>query len=362
MRGGAERYLELLLHHLPSELIGEIVCLKRGPFAADLENAGHSVEVIDTGRSVADIVRSARRLRRSLARSRPAVVHANGLKAAVVAEAATVGTSTPVIWFKHDFSGDGWLSNIVARRAAEVIGPSSAVVASLGKAGRVRVIHPQLPDPVVDEASARRLVESEFAPGGAEAVVALVGRLDAFKGHSDVIAAAPSILERAPRTRFLFVGGEDPAHPDQLAQLEAEIEALGLAEAFRFTGHRSDAIELISGSDALVIPTISKGRYGKEAFPYVGLEALAVGTPIVCYAHGGLPEQVGECGVLVPPGDRDALGNELLALVEDRDRRQALAACGRARFEREFRWGSLVDNVVARYVEVAARGSRTSSS
>ena len=58
-------------------------------------------------------------------------------------------------------------------------------------------------------------------------------------------------------------------------------------------------MELIAGSDVLVIPTVAR-----EGFGIVGLEALAVRTPVVCYAHGGLPEQIGECGVLVLPGDR----------------------------------------------------------
>ena len=57
---------------------------------------------------------------------------------------------------------------------------------------------------------------------------------------------------------------------------------------------------------------------GREGFPYVGLEAMAVGTPVVGYEHGGLPEMLGDCGLLVSPGDRNALGEAILHLLGTR--------------------------------------------
>ncbi len=358
-RGGAERYLSLLLSHLPRAWVNQVVALKHGGFVDDLRELGHPVEVIDTGPGLADLARAARRLRQSFVRSRPAVVHANGLKAALVAELATVRSGPPVIWFKHDVSRDGWLTNLVGRRAALVVGVSHSVIESLGGASRrhAEVLNCQLPAIEVDPAAARRTVLTEFAPDGADTVVALVARLDAYKGHGDLVAAMPAILDRAPRTRFLFVGGDDPAHPDQRAALEAAVADRGLEHAVRFTGFRSDALELISGSDVLAIPSIATDKYGKEGFPYVGLEALAVGTPIVAYAQGGLPEQVGRCGVLVPPGDRRALGEAIVSLVEDPERRRRLAVCGQERFDELFRWSTLADDVAERYRRVAETSS-----
>jgi glycosyltransferase involved in cell wall biosynthesis len=311
--------------------------------------------VIDTGPGPTDIVRAARHLRRSFAASRPAVVHANGLKAALVAELATVGMGTPVVWFKHDVSRDRWLGRLVGGRAAWVIGPSAAVIEPLGRSSshHAEVLPYQLPDPEVDPNAAREAVLAEF-PEGAEAVVALVARLDPYKGQDDLIAAAPAVLARAPRTRFLLVGGEDPAHIGRHDELQHEIAVRGLEHAFRLTGFRSDALDLICGADVLAIPSIAKDGFGKEGFPYVGLEALALCTPIVCYAHGGLPEQVDDCGVLVPPGDRAALGDAILGLVQDPERRRALAESGRARFVERYRWSTLADDVAERYRRIAA--------
>ena len=109
-RGGSERYLGLLLEHLPRDWVATVVCLQDGPFAGDLGDRGFSVEVIETGRGATDLTRAARRLRGVFKRSAPAVVHANGLKAALVAELAAFGGQPPVIWFKHDVARDGWLA------------------------------------------------------------------------------------------------------------------------------------------------------------------------------------------------------------------------------------------------------------
>ena len=355
-RGGSERYLGLLLDHLRRDWIVTVVCLQDGPFARELGDKGYPVEVIDTGRRATDLVRSARRLRRVFARTAPAVVHANGLKAALVAELAGLRGKPPVIWFKHDVARDGWLARVAARRSARVIGVSGAVTEAVSGVaeGKVEVIHCQIPDPHIDPAAARRLVLTEFAPEEPTTVVSLVGRLDPFKGQDEVIDALPSVLDRAPGVRILFVGGEDPAHPQQRAALDAEIADRGLADAVRFTGYRADATGLIAGSDVLVIPSIAKDGFGKEGFPYVGLEALALRTPIVCYAHGGLPEQVGECGVLVDPGDRAALADAIVALADSPDERDRLAACGRDRFADLFAWSTLADDVTDRYRTVAA--------
>ena len=68
------------------------------------------------------------------------------------------------------------------------------------------------------------------------------------------------------------------------------------------------------------------------------LEAMAAGLPVVASAVGGIPELVvdGETGLLVPPGDPDALADALGKLITDPELRQRLGAAGRARAEACF--------------------------
>jgi glycosyltransferase involved in cell wall biosynthesis len=357
-RGGSERYLALLLEHLEPAWISTVVCLDEGPLADELRSLGLPVEVITTGTGATDVFAAARRLRQSLDRAGSAVVHANGVKAALVAVTATAGTRTPVVWIKHDVARDGWQAQLIARRCARIIGVSTFVTSIFRGTTRrkVEVLHPQIPRPDVEPAHARRLVLELFGPEEPEAVVALVGRLDPFKGQADLIACAPAVLEAAPRTRFLLVGADDPAHPGTGEALRRSAVESGVEHAVRFTGHRADAAALIAGSDLVVIAGGANDRgIGREGFPLVGLEALALGTAVVGYAHGGLPEQVGDCGALVPSGDRRALADTLVRLVSDTTARERLARCGEQRFHSRYELATLPRELAERY-RLAADG------
>ena len=329
--GGSERYLETIVSELGPSWAKGVVCLEDGPLVGRLRAAGVPVEVLATSARPWGILRSARHLRGALARERPAVVHANGIKAALV---SVLATGLPVIWVKHDFSFDGALARLIARRCRLVVGVSEAVTKTFDRRDKVEVVHNGISQPDVDRDTARRRLDE--AAGGLEGeIVALVGRLDPVKGHRELLAVAADVP-----ARLVFIGGPDPSHPGYEEELRREA-----GEDAVFLGHREDAEELIAGCDVLAIPTVVP-----EGFPYVGLEAMAVGTPVVGYAHGGLPELVGSCGRLVPLGDRAALAAEISQLVENSEES---AACGRERVASEFSLGRMIDEMKDLYGRAA---------
>ncbi|MGI8624694.1 MAG: glycosyltransferase, partial [Solirubrobacteraceae bacterium] len=126
--GGSERMLELLLAELGPAWIDRVVLLAPGPAVARLAARGVEAEVLPIG-TRGGLLTGAWRLRCRLLARPPAVVHANGVKAALVSALALAGTGVPVLWVKHDFSWDGPLARIVATGCAEVVGVSAAVLA-----------------------------------------------------------------------------------------------------------------------------------------------------------------------------------------------------------------------------------------
>jgi glycosyltransferase involved in cell wall biosynthesis len=354
IHGGAERYLGLLLEGLGRPTVERVVFLKEGPFVEQIRRTGWPVEVLPTSARAPGIVRSALRLRRLLRHARPDVVHADGVKGALVAVLATLGGGPPVVWIKHDFSWDGPLVRLVARRCRSIVAVSSAVTEALGPAGlrKTRVVHNGLPPLEGDAAAGSAELEQLLGPD-ASAVAALVGRLNPTKGHRELIAAAPAVRDRVPGVRIAFIGADDPNHPDEEEELRREAAERGVEDVVAFLGFQDRLYDLVAACDALVMPSVPLGRVGREGFPFTALEALALGTPVVAYADGGLPELLGDCGVLVPAGDRDALADALVRLLTDGSLHERLAACGRARVAAEFSLPPMVDAMRAVYREAA---------
>jgi glycosyltransferase involved in cell wall biosynthesis len=100
--------------------------------------------------------------------------------------------------------------------------------------------------------------------------------------------------------------------------------------------------------DAVLMPSLSEGH------GLTTLEAMASGLPVVASRTGGLSEVVvdGETGMLVPPGDAEALAGALTALAADRDRARALGRAGRKRVEQEFGVERMLERLIAVYQTV----------
>jgi glycosyltransferase involved in cell wall biosynthesis len=217
----------------------------------------------------------------------------------------------------------------------------------------VHVVHNGLPPLDVDRDQGRRTIESLVGSSGGD-IVSLVGRIDPTKGHRELLAVLRDLLTRRPRLHVAFIGAEHFPHLEFAEDLRRELAERALEDAVTFVGFREDAVELIAGSDVVVIPsTIEASGMGREGFPYVGLEAMAVGTPVVGYAHGGLPEMLGDCGLLVPPGDHSALRHAILDVLESEEERDRLARCGRKRMQERFSLAGMVEAMKARYREAA---------
>jgi glycosyltransferase involved in cell wall biosynthesis len=90
-----------------------------------------------------------------------------------------------------------------------------------------------------------------------------------------------------------------------------------------------------------------------EGFGLPPLEAMAAGTPVVATAVGALPHTMGDGGVLVPPGDADALAGALAGVLDDDGHRAALIIRGTANVAR-FSWDQAATELVALYRRAAA--------
>ena len=113
----------------------------------------------------------------------------------------------------------------------------------------------------------------------------------------------------------------------------------------RFLGRREDMPQVIAAADILALTS------DREALPYIVLEAMAGGLPVVATAAGAVPEVVtSDVGIVVPPGDSVALATAIGKLAADGSLRSALGTAGRARqlslFSSETMCGLYADAIV----------------
>jgi glycosyltransferase involved in cell wall biosynthesis len=155
-------------------------------------------------------------------------------------------------------------------------------------------------------------------------VVLFAGRLLRDKGVDDFIEAARRLRNGGTRARFVIAGRPDPQNPTSVP--EHRIAGEHAAGVVEWWGHRSDMPDVIGGSHVVCLPT----TYG-EGVPRVLIEAAASGRPIVATNWTGCREIVahGRNGLLVEPGDIEALCGAIRRLVENPAERGAMGACGR---------------------------------
>jgi glycosyltransferase involved in cell wall biosynthesis len=204
------------------------------------------------------------------------------------------------------------------KRAAHVFTPSSylrELALSWGvPAERVSVL--PNPAPSLPALAPRDELRRSFGLRGP--TLAFAGRLTAQKSLRVALEAVASVDGVS-----LLIAGEG----DERARLERDVAELGLDERVRFLGAlpRARVVELFAAADASILSSMW------ENFPHTVVEALAVGTPVLATASGGVGEVVhdGENGLLVPLGDSQALGAALRRYFEEdglRDRLRAAAA------------------------------------
>ena len=173
-------------------------------------------------------------------------------------------------------------------------------------------------------------------------ILLFVGRFVAYKGV-DVLLRA---LDGIGATTLLV--GEGPLR----SRLEAQTRELGLSRV-HFLGEVSDTelTALYHAADLFVLPSVTR----QETFGVVQLEAMACGVPVVSTnLPSGVPwvNQHDKTGLVVPPGDVDALRRALHALLTDRPRREALGRYAQARVNREFTLTRMVRLTSRLYREV----------
>jgi len=174
-------------------------------------------------------------------------------------------------------------------------------------------------------------------------VIGCVAHLANHKGHRHLVAAMARVRAAEPQARLILVGDGELR-----GSLEAHVTELDLGDAVVFTGFRSDVPLWLDLFDVFVMPS------DREGLGTSVLDALAMRKPVVVTDVGGLPEIIHheEHGLVVPPGNPEAMAAAILRLLWDRALGRRLAEAGRRRVETEFSAETMVEGTLQVYDEV----------
>lgn len=186
------------------------------------------------------------------------------------------------------------------------------------------------------------LCSSEFSDVrlmGDAADVVYLGDMRALKGVDVLIRALAVCNKKRPVTAVLCGDGPD------LESFRAMAASLSLDGKVRFVGHRPTREALSLGS-VVVVPSRA------ESMPYVVLEAIAGGRPVIACDVGGIREVLPP-EFLVPPGDVEKLADQILSWIEASSSVKAAFDETRSAVRKRFSADRMVDEVVALYRAVA---------
>ena len=361
--GGAELYLLDLAQHFKG---GKVLLFSDGPFHECLEGAGVDVEVIRADTKVTGVSREDRgggglralpalaSLVRRVARAAKGydLVFANSQKAFVVGALAGKLARRPVVWCLHDILTADHFSRTNRRLvvtlantlSAQVIANSQATADAFRSAGGrapLRVVHNGI-DPAPFEAVKPAEVTAlrEALGLGDAPVVSVFSRLSPWKGQHVLVEA----LAQLPEVHALLVGEALFGESAYAEALRARVHTLGLSKRVHFLGFRRDIPALMKLSDIVLHTSTAPEPFGR-----VIVEGMLAGRPVIAAKAGGAVEIIGddEGGLLVAPGDAQALTGALSGLLSQPEAAERLAVRGRERARAHFSLQGMVSSVRA---------------
>jgi len=212
----------------------------------------------------------------------------------------------------------------------KIIAITKNVADSLTRIGvpeeKVRVIPPAID---TDRFNPGCSGESERGQMGADGpIILFVGNLTVTKGLDILLRAMQPVLRGFPGARLVATLDlelkRSPYEERRKKDILEQIERYGLGKHVTLLGVVDNMPELMAAAHLLVAPFLSTD--GPSDYPLPLLESMAVGTPVVTTPVGGIPEIVedGQTGILVPPGDAEALAGAITSLLDSSKTQESL--------------------------------------
>lgn len=361
--GGGEKHVADLLKRLPSAGVEVSLAAPAGGDLGDLA-ASLGIEAFDTPIRRGLSVKAVRALRGTIERVAPQVVHAHGSRAAAFARVADPRSRERVVYTMHGIHADQagsrarqtvilGIERLLRSRTARFV---AVCRANADKGARLGLLDPLLTTVVRNgiefppPAAERGRFREEIGTDGRAPLVLSIGRFQEQKDQITLLRAWGRASQAYPEAVLALIGsGERERRLREVAASER------IGDRVRFVRPRAELAPAYTDADLFALSS----RW--EGLPYVVLEAMAYGLPVVSTGVDGVPEAVtdGQTGLLVPARDWRALGDALARLLGGLDERSRMGDAGRLRVRTEFSLERMVAALAGVYRDVTGIGEQS---
>ncbi|WP_454193073.1 glycosyltransferase family 4 protein [Paenibacillus sp. Marseille-Q7038] len=253
------------------------------------------------------------------------LIHANSIRAGMMAGLFRWYHRLPVVWHVRDMPPQGIIGKLIKRLAGStaqaIIGISESVIQGIehpSLAERCYLVHNgvELKSYTSEEKQIiKASIRSELTTPQEAQVLAIIGQIAPWKRQEDAIESFASLV-REDRNVVLWIIGEAKFREENeryLGSLQEKVTALGLEDKVKFTGFREDVLEICCAADLLLLCS------DHEPFGRVIIEAMSQGTPVIGTRGGGVPEIIehGMSGFIYEIGNTDELTHYIRQVLDD---------------------------------------------
>lgn len=287
-----------------------------------------------TFRSTVWLVRKIKAFRPDLVHSNSAVILSGGLAAKLC--------RVPHVWHVREFlSGENplwavyqWYMALFSKRILCISNAVRRQFCGLLRRCKTLVVHNGLPAEEFLSPAAERVHPIRQRFGTPKVWIGVAGRIHLEQKGQDVfLKAAAEVARQHPQAHFVIVGTPYPGNEEHERRLRHLIEELGLADRVTLMGEVKEMTEMYDAVDLWVLPARKPEGLGN-----VLIEAMAMSKPVIGSAIGGIPEIIdhGVNGLLVPPGNPQALAAAISYLLSNAEERRRMGQAGRQKFYEKF--------------------------
>ena len=164
-------------------------------------------------------------------------------------------------------------------------------------------------------------------------IIGMIGRVNHWKGQDYFLKIAKILSDKYSRLYFVMAGDAFPGNEHLIAELNENIQRMGLQNKVFNIGYRTDIVNILNALDIFMLPSILP-----DPFPTVILEAMSAARAVVATNQGGAPEMIEDrrSGILIPLREAENAAKKIGYLIENEIERNQMGALAKERVQLKF--------------------------